>query len=160
MAGFGIPSFILGVIGLSYWLEGLSNLIPELILLIGLILIIFCSLTIPFRKQEWSFTLAIDGHILIITGLFALGLIGDIFVPLAFIGMSSIVWITGILQLRRIFRIWGLLDLVVGIIFAVIFSFQDISNSINLLIVLSAIAFELGIISWLSSSNQEQLIAD
>ncbi len=160
MAGFGIPSFILGVIGLSYWLEGLSNLIPELILLIGLILIIFCSLTIPFRRQEWSFTLAIDGHILIITGLFALGLIGDIFVPLAFIGMSSIVWITGILQLRRIFRIWGLLDLVVGIIFAIIFSFQDISNSINLLIVLSAIAFELGIISWLSSSNQEQLIAD
>ena len=39
--------------------------------------------------------------------IFALGLIGDIFVPLAFIGMSSIVWITGILQLRRIFRIWG-----------------------------------------------------
>jgi hypothetical protein len=74
--------------------------------------------------------------------------------------MSSIVWIIGILQLRRIFRIWGLLDLVLGIIFAVIFSFQDISNSVNLLIVLSAIAFELGIISWLSSSNQEQLIAD
>ena len=160
IAGFGIPSFIFGTIGLSYWLEGLSNLIPELIFLIGLILIICCSLTIPFRKQEWSFTLAIDGHLLIITGLFALGLIGKIFVPLAFIGMSSIVWIIGILQLRRIFRIWGLFDLVVGIIIALIFSSEDISNSVNLLIILSAIAFELGIISWLSSSNQEQLIAD
>ena len=31
MAGFGIPSFIFAIIGLSYWLEGLSNYIPELI---------------------------------------------------------------------------------------------------------------------------------
>jgi len=160
MAGFGIPSFIFAIIGLSYWLEGLSNYIPELIFITGLILIICCALTIPLRKQDWSFTLAIDGHLLIIAGLFALGLIGEIFVPLAFIGMSIIVWTIGILQLRRMFRIWGLMDLVVGIIFALIFSFQEISNSVNLLVILCAIAFELGIISWLSSSNQEELIAD
>ena len=160
IAGFGIPSFIFGIIGLSYWLEGLSYFVADLIFITGIILIICCSLTIPFRKQEWSFTLAIDAHLLIVSGLFALGLMGKIIVPLAFIVMSSTVWIIGILQLRRNFRIWGLMDLIIGIIITVIFTSQEISNSFNLLLVLCAIALQLGVISWLSSSNQEELIAD
>ena len=44
IAGFGIPSFIFGIIGLSYWLEGLSYFVADLIFITGIILIIYIVL--------------------------------------------------------------------------------------------------------------------
>ena len=73
--------------------------------------------------------------------------------------VSTITWIIGIIQLRKIFRIWGLIDLILAMLFSLIFV-KEIFDQINILIALTLIAIELGIIGWLGISNEKELIKD
>jgi hypothetical protein len=75
------------------------------------------------------------------------------------ISVSTIVWIIGIIQVRKILRIWGLIDLILALLFSLIFV-NGIFNQNNILILLSLIAIELGIIGWLGISNENELLKD
>ena len=75
------------------------------------------------------------------------------------ISVSTIVWIIGIIQVRKILRIWGLIDLILALLFSLIFV-NGIFSQNNILILLSLIAFELGIIGWLGISNEKELLKD
>jgi hypothetical protein len=74
--------------------------------------------------------------------------------------MSTIVWVVGILQLRKALRIWGLADLVTAILCAIVFVSSELSQPSNLLISLIVLAIELGIVAWLGLANQEELVKD
>ena len=73
--------------------------------------------------------------------------------------ISTIVWIIGIIQVRKILRIWGLIDLILALLFSLIFV-NEIFSQNNILILLSLIAIELGIIGWLGISNEKELLKD
>jgi hypothetical protein len=73
--------------------------------------------------------------------------------------LSTTVWLIGILQLRRILRIVGLFDLILAVLFSMIFV-NSILNPINLLIILTLLAIELGIVAWLGISNEKELLKD
>jgi hypothetical protein len=130
-----------------------------LTLIIGIILLIALSVTSKFGKERWSMVLVIDSHILIIGGLITTGYINEIYFSLLMISVSTIVWIIGIIQVRKILRIWGLIDLILALLFSLIFV-NEIFDQNNILILLSLIAIELGIIGWLGISNEKELLKD
>ena len=63
-------------------------------------------------------------------------------------------------QLRRILRFWGLFDLAVAIIASLLVLGSTMLNPSVLLISLIVLAAELGFVTWLSLSNEEELIKD
>jgi len=79
--------------------------------------------------------------------------------PTLLIMLSTTAWVVGILQLRRVLRIWGLIDLILAVLVALIFV-QGITQPVTLLIALMVVAAELGVVSWLGQRNEEALLQD
>jgi len=109
--------------------------------------------------------LATDAHLLSIAGAIAIAFnsgsgVSILLILSIFILMSTIVWVAGILQFRKALRIWGLADLVVGILCILVLAPEDFLEATNLLIAMIIIAIELGIISWLGVSRQKELAVD
>jgi hypothetical protein len=103
--------------------------------------------------------LVINSHILIIGGLITTGYINEIYFSLLMISLSTIVWVVGIIQVRKILRIWGLIDLVLTSLFSFIFV-KEIFDQNNIFVLLCLIAIELGIVGWLGISNEKELLKD
>ena len=157
--GMGILSIILAMYAFGAWSNSILQNVPYLTLILGTILLIALSMTSKFRKERWSMVLTIDSHILIIGGLITTGYFTEIYFTVLMVLVSTITWIIGIIQLRKIFRIWGLIDLILAMLFSLIFV-KEIFDQINILIALTLIAIELGIIGWLGISNEKELIKD
>jgi len=166
-AGFGwaFIGAILALVSLSSWVVEVENVLPEVVLISGLVLILSCALTIPLNGTKWTVTLATDAHLLSIAGAIAIAFnsgsgVSILLILSIFILMSTIVWVAGILQFRKALRIWGLADLVVGILCILVLAPEDFLEATNLLIAMIIIAIELGIISWLGVSRQKELAVD
>ena len=157
--GMGILSIILAMYAFGAWSNSILQNVPYLTLILGTILLIALSMTSKFGKERWSMVLTIDSHILIIGGLITTGYFTEIYFTVLMVLVSTITWIIGIIQLRKIFRIWGLIDLILAMLFSLIFV-KEIFDQINILIALTLIAIELGIIGWLGISNEKELIKD
>ena len=157
--GMGILSIILAMYAFGAWSNSILQNVPYLTLILGTILLIALSMTSKFGKERWSMALTIDSHILIIGGLITTGYFTEIYFTVLMVLVSTITWIIGIIQLRKIFRIWGLIDLILAMLFSLIFV-KEIFDQINILIALTLIAIELGIIGWLGISNEKELIKD
>ena len=165
--GFGW-SFIGGVLALisfSSWIVEVQDTLAEVILISGLGLILACALSVPLNGAKWTITLATDAHLLIIAGAIAIGFRTDseLFVLLIvslFTLMSTVVWVAGILQFRKSLRIWGLADLIIGLACVLVFAPKELFEASNLLVAMIILAIELGVVSWLGVSNQEELSKD
>ena len=157
--GMGILSIILAMYAFGAWSNSILQNVPYLTLILGTILLIALSMTSKFGKERWSMVLTIDSHILIIGGLITTGYFTEIYFTVLMVLVSTITWIIGIIQLRKILRIWGLIDLILAMLFSLIFV-KEIFDQINILIALTLIAIELGIIGWLGISNEKELIKD
>ena len=157
--GMGILSIILAMYAFGAWSNIILQNVPYLTLILGTILLIALSMTSKFGKERWSMVLTIDSHILIIGGLITTGYFTEIYFTVLMVLVSTITWIIGIIQLRKILRIWGLIDLILAMLFSLIFV-KEIFDQINILIALTLIAIELGIIGWLGISNEKELIKD
>ena len=129
-------------------------------LIIGLLSLLLCALTVPMKKEIWTMVLAIDAHLMLYTGILWTGLFTTIYLPIILISVSTVVWVVGILQLRRVLRVWGLFDLLIAIIASLLVLGSTILNPSILLISLIVLAVELGFVTWLSLSNEEELIKD
>ncbi len=157
--GIGFLSIILAIYAFGAWSDDILKIAPDLTLILGLILLAALSMTSKFRKERWSMVLAIDSHILIIIGLMTTGLFNEIYFTIIMILVSTTIWIVGIIQVRKILRIWGLIDLILVILFSLILV-TEILDQINILICLTMVAIELGVIGWLGISNEKELLKD
>ena len=157
--GIGFLSIILAIYAFGAWSDDILKIAPNLTLILGLILLAALSMTSKFRKERWSMVLAIDSHILIIIGLMTTGLFNEIYFTIIMILVSTTIWIVGIIQVRKILRIWGLIDLILVILFSLILV-TEILDQINILICLTMVAIELGVIGWLGISNEKELLKD
>ena len=101
-------------------------------------------------------TLAFNAHLLLIVGALSGGLSG--LIPVILILLSTTVWATGILQLRKTLRTWGLVDLIIALLFSVTFYGGILFQPQILLFGLSVVAIELGLISWLGLRNEDELV--
>ena len=158
--GLALPAGMFAIIAISYWNMWLFDVLFELVLSVGLLLIVSCTLTVPLKMEKWTITLAMDGHIFVIVGALGMGLLYQIEMPILLISMSTAIWIVGILQLRKSLRIWGLADLVTAVLCSLVFVASEIAEPQNLLIGLAVLALELGIVAWLGTAMQEDMIRD
>ena len=157
--GIGILSIILAIYAFGAWSDDILKIAPNLTLILGLVLLATLSMTSKFKKERWSMVLAIDSHVFIIIGLMTTGLFNEIYFTVIMILVSTTIWIVGIIQVRKILRIWGLIDLILVILFSLILV-TEILDQINILICLTMVAIELGVIGWLGISNEKELLKD
>tara|TARA_A100000164_G_scaffold138992_1_gene123500 strand:+ start:52 stop:1575 length:1524 start_codon:yes stop_codon:yes gene_type:complete len=157
--GIALPSGILAIFALSRWNEIILDWFGEIMLISGIVVMIGCALTVVLDVPKWTFTLAANGHIFVISGAIAVGMVGEFGLPVLMIMMSTEIWIIGILQLRKGFRIWGLADLVAAILCFLVFASGDIGQS-EILLGMTVLAAELGIVAWLGLANQDELLKD
>ena len=157
--GIALPSGVLAIFALSRWNQSLLDWFGEIMLISGIVVMIGCALTVPLRLPKWTFTLAANGHIFVISGAITVGMVGSFGLPVLMIVMSTEIWIIGILQLRKGFRIWGLADLIAAIVCFLVFASGDIGQS-EILFGMTVLAVELGIVAWLGLVNQDELLKD
>ena len=153
-----IPAGLLTLVSTGVWFETAWKILPEFTMAIGIVLLALCAMTVPLKGEKWTMMLAVNSHmLLILVGL--AGFVTSIVLPMMLIVLSTTVWVVGILQLRRTLRIWGLADLILAVLVALIFV-QGITNPVTLLIALMVLAAELGLVSWLGQRNQDALLQD
>ena len=156
--GMAIPAGLLTLVSTGVWFETAWKILPEFTMAIGIVLLALCAMTVPLKGEKWTMMLAVNSHmLLILVGL--AGFVTSIVLPMMLIVLSTTVWVVGILQLRRTLRIWGLADLILAVLVALIFV-QGITNPVTLLIALMVLAAELGLVSWLGQRNQDALLQD
>ncbi|HJM24135.1 MAG TPA: hypothetical protein QF821_00615, partial [Candidatus Thalassarchaeaceae archaeon] len=85
--------------------------------------------------------------------------VGGLELPLLLILMSTTVWVIGILQLRKALRVWGLADLIAALLCFFIIASKGV-NQYDILLGMTALAVELGVIAWLGLSNRDELRRD
>ena len=156
--GLAIPAGLLALISTGAWFETSIEVLPEITLLTGLVLLVLCALTVPLKGEKWTMMLAVNSHMLLIMIGLA-GYVTSIVLPTLLIVLSTTVWVIGIMQLRRTLRIWGLADLILAVLVALIFV-QGITEPVTLLIALMVLAGELGLVSWLGQRNEKSLLQD
>ena len=86
------------------------------------------------------------------------GAFTTLYLPIVLISLSTTVWIIGIMQLRRILRILGLFDLIIAILASLMILGAKMLEPTTLLISLIVLAVELGLVAWLSLSNEEEIV--
>jgi len=82
-------------------------------------------------------------------------------IPVSFFALSTIIWVVGILQLRKILRILGLADLILGAsLTLLIFGSSSNLGSMGLFALLAVVGIELAMITWLGQRNEAALLKD
>jgi len=158
--GLIIPVGLLSIVSFTNWVQVLEGTVDDLTLIVGIVLLILCGLTVPLKKDKWTMTLATDSHLLLYSGLLLTGKFTTIYLPIILISLSTIIWIVGILQLRRMLRIWGLFDLIIAILASLMILGSQMLEPMTLLISLIVLATELGIVAWLGLSNEDEIVKD
>jgi hypothetical protein len=154
--GIALPAGVLSCFSIVVWNEALLEYFEELVLVLGGMVMVACALTVPLKLDKWTITLAIDGHLMVISGAILVGMFDGFELPLLLIIMSTIVWVVGILQLRKSLRVWGLADLIAALLCSFVFAFNGF-DQIDILLGMTALALELGVVSWLGLSNRDEM---
>jgi hypothetical protein len=154
--GIALPAGVLACFTLSAWNESLLGSFGELVLLLGVVIMVTCALSVPLNLEKWTVTLAIDGHLFVISGAILVGMVGGFELPILLILMSTTVWVVGILQLRKTLRVWGFADLIAALLCSFVFASKGV-DQYDILLGMTALALELGIIAWLGLSNQDEM---
>ena len=156
--GLAVPAGLMALFAIGNWYEPALNIFPEATMGAGLLLLALLALTVPLKGESWSMMLAVDSHLLLIIVAIAHHAT-SVLLPVLLIALSTTLWVVGILQLRRALRVWGLVDLVVAILSALIFV-PGIFEPTTMLIALTVVAAELGVVSWLGLRNEAQMVKD
>ena len=153
--GMAILGMALSMVSIGSWVDGVSGITGEVYIAMGVILLAMLISTLLTGGDIWSGMLSTHAHIFLIIGPIASGL--AFLIPILLVLLSTSVWVVGILQLRKSFRAFGLLDLLVAIVSSVAFYGGILFQPQIFLVGLTIIAIELGIISWLGLRNEESL---
>ena len=107
----------------------------------------------------WTLMAAIVSHILMFAGLILANM--WIIYPIALFAISTTLWVVGIFHLRRVLRIWGFGDLILGIAASLLMLGTASSiNAIGLFLLLTVVGAELALVTWLGQRHQEALLQD
>jgi len=73
---------------------------------------------------------------------------------------STTLWVVGILHLRKVLRIWGLVDLIAAVIIILLLFGPASLNAGGLFLLLAVVGAELALVTWLGQRNEEALLQD
>jgi hypothetical protein len=145
-----------------FWLPGLLSMsnpieLSEIVVSFGIISIIFSAWTVVNRQGLWLASGLWASHLLLLPAAIAMSNL--LFVIIAAFLLSATAWISGILTLRKGWRIVGAADLLLGILFGGIFFISGAGIG-AILIVLFGSAALLGIITYLTQTYEGFLSDD
>ena len=150
-----------GLFALNSW-----NLIPEFstifggtLFTVGVVMLGSQVYTIFAGLPKWTSAWLWNAHILLPIGIFAIAGWSP-WLVVCTLALSLTTWVGGILQLRRGMRVFGALDLVLSFCIALLILQEGMLDPIMLLLMLSALAIELGIVAWLGTRYDLQLAQD
>ena len=160
-AAISIYAILGGFIAMNSW-----GIIPEFstvfgmpLLVIGVVMLGSQAYTIFAALPKWTSAWLWNAHILLPIGVFAVtGWSAWLVVCTLVLSMTT--WIGGILQLRRGMRVFGALDMVLSFCIALLILQEGMLDPIMLLLMLGALAIELGIVAWLGTRYDLQLAQD
>ena len=156
----------LAIICLPLALFSMGTFIPQFIeyldwimLAGGFVMLGLVAASVPMRNGHWTMMAAIDSHILMFAGLILANM--WIIYPIALFAISTTLWVVGIFHLRRVLRIWGFGDLILGIAASLLMLGATSSiNAIGLFLLLTVVGAELALVTWLGQRHQEALLQD
>tara|TARA_B100001559_G_scaffold162101_1_gene136028 strand:- start:655 stop:2337 length:1683 start_codon:yes stop_codon:yes gene_type:complete len=156
----------LAIICLPLALFSMGTFIPQFIeyldwimLAGGFVMLGLVAASVPMRNGHWTMMAAIDSHILMFAGLILVNM--WIIYPIALFAISTTLWVVGIFHLRRVLRIWGFGDLILGIAASLLMLGAASSiNAIGLFLLLTVVGAELALVTWLGQRHQEALLQD
>ena len=158
VVGINILAIVLASRSIASMYQDLIPFIPHVMIILGLFCLASLAATVPMRKPAWSAIWSWDAHLLLPLGLLILHGINHLLV-ISLLSLSLVIWVTGILQLRRSLRIWGAADLIIALVIAALAAKGEI-NSTSLLLMGIALGIELGIIAWLGQKHEGQMAVD
>ncbi|MDP6742031.1 MAG: hypothetical protein QF544_03085 [Candidatus Thalassarchaeaceae archaeon] len=156
--GINILAIVLASRSLASMYSELIPYITYVMIILGLFTLACLVATIPMRKPAWSTTWSWDAHLLLPLGVLLLTGVSP-FLVVSILALSLVIWVTGILQLRRSLRIWGAADLILALVVAALAAQGEI-NPTSLLLMGIALGVELGIIAWLGQKHEGQMAVD
>jgi hypothetical protein len=136
-----------------------GEFLAAIVLGVGVTMVVAHLITIILKMPKWTTAWLWNAHILLPVGvLFVAGWSGWIVVAL--ISLSLVTWVGGILQLRRGMRIVGAFDLALTLAVWLLIVKDGVLEPTMLLLMLTALGTELGIVAWLGTRYDLQLAKD
>ena len=153
-----VLSIAASIFALSSSISVLQDNLGYILLVMGLVSFVATLFTIQETRRIWTSAHLIDAHVLLI-----LGILISPFPTIAFLStlliLSTLTWLTGILQLRKMLRFWGATDLVFAGLMAILTMGSELLEPTNAFIALIVLAIELGLVVWLAQSRQAAMMA-
>ncbi|MBT6645385.1 MAG: hypothetical protein HOB52_06235, partial [Euryarchaeota archaeon] len=131
--------------------------LSNIALTFGIFSIAFTAWSVVSRQGLWLTSGLWASHLLILPAVFAMGSL--LFIITAAFCLSTAAWVSGILTLRKGWRIVGAVDLVLGILFGGILFISGTGIG-AILIVLFGSAVLLGTVTYLTQTYEGHLAED
>ena len=150
-----------GLFAFMAWTEGDDFRIAMqwVIFTAGVMMLLAQIYTVFAEMPKWTTAWLWNAHILLPVGVFAIA--GwSAWLVVCVLALSLATWVGGILQLRRGMRVMGALDLVLSLCLALLILQGGILEPNMLLLILTALGIELGIVAWLGTRHDMQLAQD
>ena len=144
---------------LGGWVEVLEGTTSLFMIVIGSMALISAISCVATNKQQWISSGLWVGHLLIPSGAFGFYQQTSVLMMVLILAVSTTSWLIGVVTLRRGWRIFGAVDLVMAWIVAGILMLAG-GTSLMLLVMLISTAVLLGLVTWLGQEYEEQLAND
>ena len=157
--GLAIICLPLALFSMGTFVPQIIEYLDWIILSGGVLMLALVAASVPMRSGHWTMMAAIDCHILMFAGLLMVN--EWILYPIALFAISTTLWVVGILHLRRILRIWGFGDLIIGIGASLLMlGAASTIDPIGIFLLLTVVGAELALVTWLGQRNEEALLKD
>ena len=158
-SGTALVSLLLlgSILAMTAWWARADAAFDEISLIFGAFAGLVVVWSVPNVRAAWTEPWIWSMHLLFIIGVFTSQTNFTRLGPLVFIFLSSITWITGLLQRRRMFRSFAIVDLLVAWGVAGLTAGSDIVVWLGLLVGTTAL---LGVVTWLNQTRADLFIDD
>ncbi|HJO42346.1 MAG TPA: hypothetical protein QF508_02955 [Candidatus Thalassarchaeaceae archaeon] len=157
--GIAVAVLPIPLISLSNQFPTILEFLPGICYIIGVIMMIVIASSIPLKNGHWTMMAVINAHLMMGIGILTLNI--SLLIPITLFSLSTTLWVVGIMQLRKILRVLGLIDLVIGtgLTLLVLGGTATLGPS-ALFLLLAVIGTELALVTWLGQRNQEAMLMD
>ena len=143
---------------LGNWIEIVDDTTALFMIAIGIIGLICSIVSVVTNKEVWLSSGLWAGHILIPSGAFAHYEHTTVLMMVLVLAVSTTSWLIGVITLRRAWRVFGALDLLLAWMIAGILVLAG-ANNLMILIMLIATAILLGLVTWLGQKYEQEIAA-
>ena len=144
---------------LGGWIEALEGTTSLFMIGLGLIGLISSISSVVGNKQQWVSSGLWVGHLLAVPGAFGYYQQTSVLMMVTILTVSTASWLIGVITLRRGWRIFGAIDLILAWIVAGILMLNG-GTSLMLLIMLISTAVLLGLVTWLGQEYEAEISND